>query len=483
MGLFDNDDLIIKLLKYGSEFELKFGKYAQTQPAASPNYFSLTQKLVSNLEQSYFPKPKDANAISSGSDDSEVKFTVSDVNTWGNFLAFISSNKMMVGNVRIAYDSNPDIPGYLPTSGKIANYMEHGDRSAIKPEFYINKDLAIKYIQSLQHQAETMGEEGKVLKVMLGSRIDDLNKVFEIQLNKKYQEPEFELKDDDTLTSFRVILDQSDGDRTLRYKDIKTAGALQQWAKDQDVFIEINGANVSARNLDFNWCDAVRIIYNKAKLLKQNNVAEKKYDIFVKQIEVITPQLSFNDLPCSVSGTSSSAKQTNNKTPYELVDHKARDKDKPGSTTKNFAELIGKFPLFIDRIDFDRIRDFTQIYQNVTGEYSQYTSEIVQTVNNLIMSSGAHTQTLDATVDQISSRLKGAHPVHYLKMLYDLISRVSDMLTDFRSKYSDVLNGNQQLKQDLNKQIGSDPGDTGSFAHQNINKLTYLLSDASTWRR
>lgn len=187
--IYNDEKLINELLKSAIDFENRFLKKAQQAapgPAPDPQAVrnSAALKLLDNLEKSVDP---DEPIISSTTD--EAKLYSYHVENLGALLNFVIQNGITVGYKPIAVEANPNDPSYVfyKLEGN-AGFNESADRSRQTKGFYVNKDLLVQYIKSLQKIAHESGNE--VMRVQLGSLIDQANNQLGTKIDPNYKPKE-----------------------------------------------------------------------------------------------------------------------------------------------------------------------------------------------------------------------------------------------------------------------------------------------------
>lgn len=206
--IYDDKNLINELIKQGLDFESRFKKDAQIANTTAPsNTFKPMQpggdvqgaqarsaialKMLNDIEESIDqatnPDSSRTN-VTSGVDSAEL--TGINLEGLGPLVAFIVSNKIMVDFTRIAYDANETPPNNsyrLYNLESNAGFVEVADRSKVTRGYYINKDLLIKYLNSLQANAHS--KKITVMEVQLKSLITQANLQLGTNINPEYQAP------------------------------------------------------------------------------------------------------------------------------------------------------------------------------------------------------------------------------------------------------------------------------------------------------
>ncbi len=501
--IYDDKNLINDLIKSALDFENKFVKRSQsTDPAANlgyKNYLTLTRKLVDQLEQTQVPQPKDPNAPAKVSTelDSSQPLTNHNLSSFGNFLQFVEQNKITVDSQRVAYfKENPDPDKYKPVSGNLSDFMEIENRTDLTnstdptKEYFVNKDLMIKYLISLQALAKT--KEDKILEVMVGQRIEDVNKKFRTNISKKYQEPEFVLSDDVLLTTFPEDLDadnyNKDGDKKLYYKDIKDSVALQSWVNTNDIGVIIPSYNkqgaFGVNDKEFDICVVVRTIYKKSLWLSNTKSTSpelnKKHQSFLKKIKEVGPTMQGPNGFCSISDTSSvrPVKQDSGKISN---DPSSKDIDSPSenNTMRMVNILPSLFPFESDKIDFNKFKTFLMEYEKLDSNASSYVSKILESINKINNTYGIRgSQSTNVDAADIQTVLKDPDMITpYLIDLLYVVNVTGQVMSMFISKFGHSLQ--PSMKNKYYEQMGRSSNDASSLKGENVSTIRQWQYDAS----
>jgi hypothetical protein len=487
--IYNDKNLILTLIKSGIDFENKYvRKNAQTlplDPNADPsvkNYLLLTRKLVDQLEQNFYNKDKGQNVPAEISTELDVSspLNVSSLSSFGNFLQYLEQNKILVNGNRVVYfGENPDPKSYLPVSGELDNMMETGKRESIKQEYFVNIKLLQDYLLSLQKLAQDTKD--KVLEIMVGKRVEDVNKIFRMSLPKKYQEPEYVLSQEETLTTFPRTIDYSnytaDGSIQLLYKDIADANSFRSWAFSNKIQLKIPGYDkeFNVTDADFDFCNLIKVVYLKARWLLSRSISkdqERKYNIFVKQIEMVSKGISGpNGEACSLTSYEydNKSKSTNKSKSPNVTDRSEVEKsDVDYNRAKIINSMKNMFPYKEGEIDFDRITRFVDKYSQIEPSISSFANTVKQQIKKAksMLGEAATGQFLNEEVDDIQKKLE--HPeriAEYLLTLQYIIETVAKIMMVFKSKDFDYMD--DHTKDEFIKQVGSDANDASALRYNN----------------
>lgn len=182
--IYDDKKLVEDLLKAALEHTEKFSKKGQanTDPSGNAARAKIALKMLDDLD-------RDPNEPLISSSNEEAKLFSYHVENLGALLNFIIQNGITIDYKPIALEQNPNNPAFsfykLETN---AGFAERADRSRDTKGFYVNKDLLVQYIKSLQKIAHESGNE--VMRVQLGSLIDQANNQLGTKIDPNYQPKE-----------------------------------------------------------------------------------------------------------------------------------------------------------------------------------------------------------------------------------------------------------------------------------------------------
>lgn len=357
MSILDDKDLINQLLKHGSDFEYKFTSHGQAAAATIDANAALKQ-LLDNLESQLYPPERDPNAPAIATQsDGPVNLTSTNLEGLGALVSFLAQNKITLDGQRIAFfqKEDPKSEDYqLYRLEPNAGFLERADRTKVTDGFFVNTDLLVKYIRTLQ--ASQAKKPNDVLRVQIGALIDQANKLLGTKISETYQEPEKTLSDNQVLDSFPQQIDPknytANGNAALTFGDIKTPEALNSWMQSHS--ITVNGKTMADQ--DFNPCVVVQTMYNKARWLlarATNTTLKERYTIYVKQVEKIGPSITGPDgKACALQGA-----------PTAGTGAGATGQ----GTAEAFNQLIESMPLRVSDIDFQRIKTFFDKFRQVVN--------------------------------------------------------------------------------------------------------------------
>lgn len=354
--IYDNPWLVSELINSAIAHESKFNKLGQNA-AASRDYFTLTKKLADRLIENYGPGGNTAQEAYTHevTADKEAPLTVPDMASFGNFLQFTATNGIKVGGQRVAYlptERNPDPSKWWPVTAEQSEFMmetvdAEGHRQGRQADYYVNKDLLVKYIQYLLGQTNKMDEDTqRFAKTMLAARIQDINRVFRTKLTTDYKE---ELPEGTLVDNVPNPLDpehwEASGQTPLTIKDIKSSEALGDWVEHWKVAVKKGNQIVSSNDpRNFKLCDIISALAQRAKGKLRTSASKAAADAYLRLIVQIGSQNS-----CDMSGVQTQQQPG------------AGGQGQPGDMA-TLQELIGEEVFDIDSIDLNKISMFADKY-------------------------------------------------------------------------------------------------------------------------
>jgi hypothetical protein len=468
-----NKDLINQLLKHGLDFEHKFTKGGQAA-AAQVNANAALKQLLDNLESQLYPQQKDPNAPAEVSTDSDsaVSLTSTALEGLGSLVAFLAQNKISVDGQRVAYyqQEDPKSEDYqLYRLEPNAGFLEPATRETVTNGFFVNKDLLVKYITTLQ--AGLAKKPNDVLRVQLGALVNQSNKLLGTQLGTTYQAPEATLADGQVLDSFPQVIDPknygADGNAALTFGDIKSPEAFNAWMQSHS--ISVGGKTM--KDQDFDRCVVIQTVHSKAKWKAStatNDTLKNRNAIYLKQVEKIGPSITGPDgKACTLAGVSTSPAA-----------------GAGGATADSLSRLVSALPLAAGDIDFSRIRTFFDAYRQMVNPSRPGAAAALRAMDNVVNTAMPNAQkmtenqmdsyplSVDATT--LATWLippKGmAQANSLINNLRYVVAETAAVVRDLKNAYQAQLKQYPQLEAAVIGQIGEDAESAG-FAGVNLNHL------------
>ncbi len=472
--IYDNPWLVNDLLKSALDFEKKFLKKGQADPqeVARQNAVAL-QSHIKSMQDQLNPPAKDPNASAEISTDSdkEVALKMPSLENLGTFVEFVATNAITVDGKRIAYMANEPVtdPSYqLYKLEGSAGLLELAQRNeTVKLGWRVNKDLLIKYIQSLQ--AILSKKPNPALGAPLQSIIQEANEQLGANV-AEYQEPGKMLNPNDIvdgfvnramninapytgLKEFAQAKDTAGAGVSLTYGDISSKESLTAWLNNMK-YVGADGKPYTPTDPGADPCGAIHILYLRASYLaKSANKARPNFGelsaAYLKNIETFGSQFDFNGQACSVSRPTAGGQ--------------AAQQGQSGQQTSSaslFQEIAGLQPFNSQNIDFQRILKFVNKYVALANNPAMN-----NLANQINTSMGMANQILSAPESPIiltnmsvqGFKLLCKNPNQAVKLaniLYTIISTTGSMYQSFLDSYEKAFGETyQQALEQMKQQI------------------------------
>lgn len=286
--IYDDKNLIDKLIQSATDFENKFSKKGQAAPAVPPGDVGMPRghvvekdkapgdysfkemqgggdaggdaakaaialKLLNRIEQSanQVAHPELGTSVIS-SEVGDADLTSIHLENLGSLIQFLVTNKIMVDYRRIAYadNENPNDESYVLYNVETTPFFAQIGYNSTG--FYLNKDLLVKYLTSLQARAHS--KQIKFMDVQLKHLIEQAGK-----LGVKvppYQSPSEKTTDKEQNSSLKM---------TITGPGAKGApgGEASQEQTSELIADMINNLPLARENIDFNRIDRFLDLYTK----------------------------------------------------------------------------------------------------------------------------------------------------------------------------------------------------------------------------
>lgn len=478
------------------------------------NQDELAKKLVNRLSRQLADQPEPLN-ISSGTPESDLM--VNNLKDLSELLKYAHNNQLKVDGIRVVYDGaeaknlpksdlaklakitvdvsrNPDVPGQSET------------RKWNTADYWADMPTLIKYVGYLQQKAKTMqenkNESGKVLEVMVGKIIDQINAYKpDSGLTRKPKSQPGKPNDmpDGTFIdgldpkifdlSAPIVVNRTTAN-PLRSENLKTKTDLDAWLADAKV---ISTDSKGVNKVD--QCVVVNVLYKRAKYLESiaaNDTEAKAAAYYVKKIQEFGPMFTGIDgKACSVggvvagtgagTGTGSNGKGTSGTGGNSSV------------SIDSIKKSISLLPLKVENIDFNRIQSFCRQYEIITAHPGtkaaiNQADDLIANIKSMLKNKEQTVFTLGADANTVKNWIGLDPPGRYYAALLDklteLITLTTEVITDLKGAYVDSIGPDDTAGLDPNYkayvygQVGRTPEDN-SFSRRNLNQLALLKSQVN----
>jgi len=475
--IYDDDKLVLDLLKSAVEFELKFNKRGQVAPNAKinaeyQNYLNLSTKLVEQLKTQYFPQEKDPNAIKS---DGQTGPVVADMNTLGNFFDYILKNNITVGNQKIVYaeGENPPNRNWLPVDAEQSKLLvetvdQEGNRKALVGAYHVNKDLLSKYLVKLSAQLnqEKDEETKRFMRSMLAGIMEKVNAVFRTKLTPDHKEVEEELKDNVVLDNVPnpIVSGGADPANPLLVKDVKSVQTLNAWIEDHKMTLKDAKGQVISYTQNYDRCAFINALYTRASTMSDSARPEtqKAKAYYVKMMTQIASQAN-----CALKGGGANPNQTAQ--PQKI-------------SAQVMARIFSTLPFMDGAIDFTRITTFLSLVEPLIPATSGSSTEVkggITEFKTFLKQPNVNQVSIKVNTGQFARLLiepnSGGKVFGAIEALNQVIDNTRSVLDQFSSAYKSNF-GENELRL-LGDQIGESQTDD-SIYRENANNLANIKGAA-----
>jgi hypothetical protein len=483
------------------------------QPGPIGNEIQVAKKLVARLAREVGGVPEAPNV--SAETPTPVGLNTENLQNIGNLLKFLDDNQVKVDGARVAFDQAESEKLQEGEQNKLSPVTINVSRDAATrkwntADYYVNLPALIKYVTYLQNKAKQ--EDNKVLSVLIGKLIDQVNTVKPdsgLSRNPKSVPGKNvnEVSDDTIIDSFGKVFDSKsltvdNGGYVMYAKDLKNKESLNAWMMSnpeaQVITYDKSGRKSGVKYSDslVDKCVIINALYKRAVNLSNNSQSAKdteKYSYYIKRIQEIgTTVVGPNGQVCTVGSAYTSKPGTGGDT--ELAGYQT-NKDQAGTgggninTTAQIGRIISELPLSIEDVNLDRIFSFTnELNTLISGSQGAAAGDRNNRIRGYINDLGQKTAALKSltkhnaaifptniSAQEFASMLK--NPANYLPALEGLatvVNLVRMVVAEFYSAYKNQIAGmSDQYKQLLRGQIGTNRDDSSIYA-RNIEDINHL---------
>jgi hypothetical protein len=496
MSIFDDKNLINKLVEAGSDFNIKFAAEPGVL-AVDPNVrlFGLAQALGINMQRSLGdPDVQKKSPVITTKSAMPADLTIANMRTLGHFLQWAASNEIQFNGTRIAYTmTDPN----RPTSNWIFDSLDSDltKRDAkgqpIILQMSADKNTLVNYLAYLRDSVLPSIQEPDKLpfEITLKNIIGELNRSLpsteQQQVRPKSQTVSVDLDPNTVIDAFPDTIMTPDvngrdnrglgqapffpGFRNrLTIGNLENATALSQWLNSMQIKKPGTGKVVPIFNPEDvdnqDPCGAIRVLYNRA--LSLSNVARNYLDRQPNYDKVVARYLAaikefastFQDAkgPCQVVTTlvdsSPVAPGTGTGTGPSTTGHQPLSP----SQVAALGELVSSMPLHPDYIDLNLIKDFVSRYNSF--ERSDAGMDVAgQSLQRILLIMGNIQArmtipfpriNLTQNLNSLQQIVKGGYTDIrvFLNLLEQLVTTCSSVLDTFLSTYSYGLSPEQKSR-------------------------------------
>jgi hypothetical protein len=492
--IYDDPNLIADLVKHGLDFENKFLKRGQATPAPDPNQdVTALQQHIKGLQAQLRPAAKDPNAPAevASQSGSDAAVNVTHFKNLGTLIAFLATNKIVIGGKRIAYAPDEGVKDPSYQLYKLEGVADTRTTKAqnVQYNYLVNKDLLVSYLTSVQ--AGLVQKPNPVLNTQLQAVIQTANQDLDANMSLTYKAPEKTLAPDKVVDglsqNFTTSHPYQVGNVPLTFGDISSDTAFNAWIAKNNIYID-------EKQHDFpqlNRAGLLSALLARAKN-KQGSAdsedAKLTATIYAAQIPKLAQML--NVTLTGVGGQATSQQGTQS--------------DTTGQPPAGLAELIDALPLDADQIDFGKIRRFIDLYRSTVlasddPSRKQQASAAMDSAEKYMQ--GATQNTINQSVTNFSNmdgltandlvrwavppsageatRSRGSAKAlaNYLEYT---VSAVSNLIKDLYNSHYNQLAAKPEWLQSIEQQVGGRSIPSGSsIAAGNLNHINIARNNLS----
>jgi hypothetical protein len=335
-------------------------KYAQAQPqqyvAVSPEDVNSVRGLIANLEKQLSGGPAEGGAeITTGSGQA-AQLTSMNMKNLSSLVNWMGMNGIKVDGKNVVVGANelPNDPSYVPMRFE-------GDqtfRPSTQLTFKVNKDLLIKYLQSLQGQLAK--NPNPVMRAQVEAIIQEANEQLDTNIGK-FQGPAAKLDPGRQLDTLPKDIRTDNplvqsNDVPLTFGDISSDTGFNGWIQRNNVAVN----NRAWRHPQYDKCGLIRVLSVRAKSYVGNATSDQDkavYNIYATQVGKLA-----SDLQCDLGEATKPGEAEKQK-----PDAGAGAGAGGAQRTATLAELGDILPLQRDVLDFGRIRTFINAYRGLAA--------------------------------------------------------------------------------------------------------------------
>lgn len=487
--IYDDPNLVIKLMSNALDYQFKFTKRGQDAMAqARANLLAMVKNLQTKLDPNQSATPQ-----ISWEGDQQPTLASPNLESLGDFVHWLTQSKIMMSGQRIAYD-NSEVTGQPPAGWILYRLETHAatpdQRGADPGGFYVNPKLLETYITQLQSYESQ--NPNKTMRFQLGRLIEEANQDLGTNVNSTYQAPEKILRDTvvlDNVPDTFVNIQSSGygGDVPLTYGDLKDEMTFNSWLKNKGIqFLGQVGGKSSKIPFGapgFDSCTVLKVLMYRATHKAYISTEEKEQSqIYARQVSNIAREVN-----CDLSGQ---AAQPGSADRQGGQNQDAGSKELSGNQLQSIInEIVDSLPLQLQNIDFNRIKTFE-------GKMAQLMSNnptvinYISSTNGLMDKATALTKSGDtffqlgisptAVVNMLKPNAQGFAAANFfslVQLLDQVVDNVRAMVGYFMSAYASKVTDQQRAF--IYGQIGRRPDDTSIYS-RNIEYLNQLMQTSHT---
>jgi hypothetical protein len=432
--------------------------------------------LLGNLKKQITPS---SSGVQHGAGDSSVDLAATHMESMGDFVAWLNSNKTIIDGVQIVYSGNAPRPsndyGYYRVEPGTDTAVKIDDKS-VRPtvanktdvRYWINTEALKKYLGTLQ--ADPSLKKNTTFQLQLLHLVRFANEQLDVDINETYKEETPDQEVDRLPQTLDMKQWAQPGTKALWLHDLKDINTLNAWfGSNPMTAVKVgNHPPQTMRDQHWNRCAAVNVLSARARSLQNNAVPESKAraTAYVTVIGAIAKSIN-----CQISANS------------DVWGDESRGSDENGEQSEaamSSEQLAGLLPFNTNFIDFRPILTFVNSYAAIRPQMSQLATQVrdaTTRINSMLNAPGApiQMQNLDGQRLGLLAKNAGWGPI-LVRNLYTLISISGRMYQDFMVFFAQNHGGmDGSAVRPLRQQIG--------VQQQNMNDLMRVINQLGTQRK
>lgn len=483
---------------------------------ASPiNQIGVAKKLVNKLTRELTSVPEPPNLTIAGMNSDLMVNNLKDLS---ELLKFIDTQQLMIDGARIAYDGGEASKLARADLDKLAKITVDISRNQDVPgqpetrkwntsDYWANMDLLIKYVAYLQQKARSMqdnkNDSGKVLEVMVGKIIDQINLYKPnsgLNRNPKSQPGKPNAMPDDTFidglepkvfdptAAIFINKTTANNDNILKAKDLAGKIALNAWLANSKV-ISVDPKGAKSAPLDYSdskadQCIVINVMFKRAKHLESRAATteeEKAAAFYVRKMQELGPLfIGLDNKACSIGGVvgvGAGAGANGNGT--DANSHAA---------VEGIKKLVTRLPLMVEDVSFIRIRNFFAEYEGITADAGaknaiDQANKLMADVKTMMKNNAQDVYDLGIDAIQFRNSIGMTPPGRYyaaiIDKLMEIVTLTKYVITTIKAAYVDTKLVGPETAALIYGQVGRVP-QSNSFASRNLESLNVLKNQTSS---
>lgn len=425
---------------------------------------NIAKKLVSKLS-------KDMSSDPNISAQGPAALKINNLQNMDTFVQFLYANKINIDGMPLVLTPQEwEVKDaafkdkYLPLD--IKTDKDEDANKFNQAKFYYNKDLLPDYVVYLQEKAKR--DNNKVLEVIMAKLIGQFNLSTGSNLAPKLKDAPVsaaKLLPNDVLDNIEKNFDInkpiSNGTFSLQVKDLQSMQTLDTWlrqAPPAQVYQPQKNSKylknvypIPYTDKNANKCIVLNALYLRAKSAADKNPKDAKAYFFLQQLKKIGPEFTSPDgKACAISGSVEDANGYSYTSMTGEDDPSNKGKSNVGKVDPNiFNQMVQALPFNINYINFNEIKTFFRLYEQLLATSNSSRKDAVQTAMQQARSymNAANNCTVQVqpsfstsmTYKEIVQFLKPPQGNYYLNFLSYLRGTLSNTFVVVDSFYLDYL--------------------------------------------